>query len=45
MGTAIVLGALLVIVFCIIRGMVKAKAKGKSLTCGCDCSKCSGHCN
>lgn len=45
MGTIIVGGILVVIVGAIVWKMVKDKKSGKSIQCGCDCSKCSGHCH
>ena len=45
MGTLIVGGVLFIIVGFVITTMVRDKRKGKSLQCGCDCSKCSGHCS
>lgn len=42
MGTAIVLGILLIIVTGIIRSMVKRKKAGKSLACAGDCASCKG---
>lgn len=44
MGTVIVGGILIVIVGAVIASMIRDKKKGKSLQCGCDCSRCSGHC-
>lgn len=41
-GTAIVLLILAVIIFFVIRSMVKDKKNGKSLQCGGDCKKCKG---
>ncbi len=43
MGTIVVLVILIVIVGLAIRGMVKARKNGKSLSCGGDCSHCGGH--
>lgn len=45
MGTMIIGVILAGIVGLIIRSMVKNKKQGKSLQCGCDCSKCGGHCH
>ncbi|MGN0343077.1 MAG: FeoB-associated Cys-rich membrane protein [Roseburia sp.] len=45
MGTFIVLGILILIVIAVIASMVRDKKKGKSLQCGCDCSRCGGHCH
>ncbi len=45
MGTVFVAAVLGVIVFFIIRKMVKDKKAGKSIQCGCDCAHCSGHCH
>lgn len=45
MGTIITGVILAGIVGLIIRSMVKNKKQGKSLQCGCDCSKCGGHCH
>lgn len=42
MGTAIVLLVLAGVISLIIRSMIKDKKSGKSLQCGCDCSKCKG---
>ncbi len=44
-GTFIVGAILVVIVGIIIAKMIKDKKNGKSLQCGCDCSKCGGHCH
>lgn len=44
-GTFVVALILVIIVGCIIRSMVRAKKQGKSLQCGCDCSKCGGACS
>ncbi len=44
MGTLVVSGILIAIVALIVRSMVKDKKAGKSLSCGCDCKNCSGHC-
>lgn len=44
-ATIIVGVVLLGAVALVIRSMVKDKKKGKSLQCGCDCSKCGGHCS
>ena len=41
-GTAIVLAIVVGIVALVIRSMIKTKKAGKSLQCGCDCSKCGG---
>ena len=43
-GTIIVATILLFIVSLIIRRMILDKRSGKSLQCGCDCSKCGSHC-
>lgn len=45
MGTYIVLGILALCTVLVIRSMVKSKKTGKSLQCGMDCSKCTGHCS
>lgn len=45
MGTIITGVILAGIVGLVIRSMVKNKKQGKSLQCGCDCSKCGGHCH
>ena len=45
MGTFIVLVVLGLIVFLIIRSMVKAKKNGKSISCGGDCKNCGGGCH
>ncbi len=45
MGTAIVGGALLIVLSLIIRKLVKDKKQGKSIQCGCDCRRCGGHCH
>ncbi|MBE6052281.1 MAG: FeoB-associated Cys-rich membrane protein [Clostridium sp.] len=45
MGTAVVLGVLLVVVGFIVKGMIKDKKSGKSIQCGCDCKHCGGHCH
>lgn len=42
MGTVIVGVILAGIVALVIRSMVRNKKNGKSLQCGCDCSKCKG---
>ncbi len=44
MGTIIVGGVLLGIVALIVRSMIIAKKKGKSIQCGADCSHCGGSC-
>lgn len=45
MGTAIT-GAILVCIVCLaVKSMVKDKRAGKSLQCGGDCKRCSGHCH
>ena len=41
--TIVVLSVLCLIVFGIIRGMIREKKRGKSVTCG-SCSGCSGNC-
>ena len=41
-GTAIVLAIVVGIVALAVRSMIKSKKAGKSLQCGCDCSKCKG---
>ena len=41
-GTAIVLAIVVGIVALVVRSMIKSKKAGKSLQCGCDCSKCGG---
>ena len=45
MGTFIVLVVLGLIVFLIIRSMVKEKKNGKSISCGSDCKNCGGGCH
>lgn len=45
MSTIIVAALLVLLVGLIIASMVRDKKKGKSLQCGCDCSKCGGHCS
>lgn len=42
MGTVIVGVILAGIVALVIRRMIRDKKNGKSLQCGCDCSKCKG---
>lgn len=45
MATFLVGAGLLALVGMIIRRMIRDKKNGKSLQCGCDCSKCNGHCH
>lgn len=45
MGTAVVGIILFTIVYCIVRNMLKDVKNGKSIQCGCDCSKCGGACH
>ena len=45
MGTFIVLVVLGLIVFLIIRSMVKGKKSGKSISCGGDGENCGGGCH
>ena len=45
MATFLVGAGLLALVGLIIRSMIRDKKNGKSLQCGCDCSKCNGHCH
>lgn len=45
MATFIVGIGLLAVIAFVIKSMVRDKKKGKSLQCGCDCSKCGGHCH
>lgn len=45
MGTAVVLGILLINVGFVIRGMIKDKKNGKSIQCGGNCKHCGGHCH
>ena len=45
MGTAVVGGALVLIVAVIIRKMVRDKKNGKSIQCGGDCKHCGGRCH
>lgn len=45
MGTAVVGIALSGCVALVIRSMIRDKKNGKSLQCGCDCSKCGGCCH
>ena len=45
MGTALVSGALVVIVAVIIRKMIRDKKNGKSIQCGGDCKHCGGGCH
>ena len=45
MATFLVGAGLLALVGLIIRSMIRDKKNGKSLQCGCDCSKCKGHCH
>ena len=44
MGTVVVLLILVGVVGAIIYKMIKDKKAGKSIQCGCDCSKCGGTC-
>lgn len=44
MGTIIVVAFLVIILFFIIRTMIKDRKNGKSHSCGGDCSKCNGGC-
>lgn len=41
----IVIAVILLVVFLIIRKIVKDKKAGKSTVCGGDCSKCHANCN
>lgn len=45
MGTAVVGGALVLIVAVIIRKMIRDKKNGKSIQCGGDCKHCGGGCH
>lgn len=45
MGTAVVGGALVLIVVVIIRKMIRDKKNGKSIQCGGDCKHCGGGCH
>ena len=45
LGTIIVSIILIIIVILIIRKMIIDKKKGKSLSCGGDCSHCLANCN
>lgn len=45
MGTFFVGAGLIVIVFLIIKSMIRDKKNGKSIQCGGDCSKCGGGCH
>lgn len=45
MGTAVVGGALGLIVAVIIRKMIRDKKNGKSIQCGGDCKHCGGGCH
>ena len=45
MGTAVVFVLLVGVVGIIIRSMMKDKKAGKSLQCGQNCNRCSGHCH
>lgn len=45
MGTFVVLAVLVAIVALVIRGMIRDKKAGKSLSCGGDCSCCPGMCH
>ena len=45
MGTAIVLAVLIMAVVMIIRSMLKDRRKGKSISCGCNCSSFHGACH
>lgn len=45
MGTAVVGGALALIVVVIIRKMIRDKKNGKSIQCGGDCKHCGGGCH
>lgn len=44
-GTFIVLILLVLIIYLVIRSMIRDKKKGKSLQCGGDCKHCGGHCH
>ncbi len=44
MGTVIVLLIVLVAAALAIRSIIRDKKNGKSIHCGGDCSRCSGHC-
>ncbi|MGN0347930.1 MAG: FeoB-associated Cys-rich membrane protein [Roseburia sp.] len=45
MGTIITGLVLAGVVGLAVRSMIRDKKKGKSLQCGCDCSRCSGGCH
>lgn len=45
LGTALVVGILLLVVGLAVFSMIRDKKNGKSLQCGCDCKKCGGHCH
>lgn len=42
MGTFVVGAAVIFCVLLAVHSMVRDKKNGKSLQCGCDCSKCKG---
>ncbi len=44
MGTFVVAVILAAVVGMSIRSMRRDKKSGKSLSCGCGCKNCSGHC-
>lgn len=44
MGTVVTGLILAAIVAYSIRNMIRDKKSGKSLSCGCDCKHCGGHC-
>jgi hypothetical protein len=45
LGNAIVITILAVVVFFIVKSIIKDKRNGKSPACGGDCSKCGGACS
>lgn len=45
MGTAVVGFILFMVIYLIVRSMIKDKKAGKSIQCGGDCKHCGGHCH
>ena len=45
MATFCVSLLLVCVIALVIKSMIRDKKNGKSLQCGCDCSKCGGHCH
>ncbi|MDD6639296.1 MAG: FeoB-associated Cys-rich membrane protein [Lachnospiraceae bacterium] len=45
MATFCVSLLLVCVIALVIKSMIRDKKNEKSLQCGCDCSKCGGHCH